>query len=82
MPPLLHGHILPEPDTVVRAEQRHGVWYVRIKWRRLPDEDATWEQLEEFRSHYPDFQLEDELFAQAGRDVMTGCTFGRCPRRG
>jgi hypothetical protein len=44
--------------------------------------DATWEQLEEFRSHYPDFQLEDELFAQAGRDVMVGKTFGRRPRRG
>jgi hypothetical protein len=62
MPPLLHACILLEPETIVRAEQRHGVWYVRI-WRRLPDEDSTWEQLEEFRSHYPDFQLEDELFA-------------------
>jgi hypothetical protein len=82
MPPLLHGRILPEPETVVRAEQQRGVWYVRIKWRGLPDEDATWEHLEEFRSHYPDFQLEDELFAQAGRDVMTGRTFGRRPRHG
>jgi hypothetical protein len=72
MPPLLHGRILPEPETVVRAEQRRGVWYVRIKWRGLPDEDATWEQLKEFRGHYSDFQLEDELFARAGRDVMTG----------
>jgi hypothetical protein len=82
MPPLLHGCILPEPETAVRAEQRHGVWYVCIKWCGLPDEDATWEQLEEFRSHYPGFQLEDELFAQVGRDVMTGKTFGRLPRRG
>jgi hypothetical protein len=82
MPPLLHGRILSELETVVHAEQRRGVWYVRIKWRGLPDEDATWEQLEEFRSHYPGFQLEDELFAQVGRDVMTGKTFGRLPRRG
>jgi hypothetical protein len=50
--------------------------YVCIKWRGLPDEDATWEQLEKFHGHYLDFQLEDELFAQAGRDVMTGLTFG------
>jgi hypothetical protein len=82
MSPLLHGRILPEPEAAVRAELRCGVWHVRIKWRELPDEDATWEQLEEFRSHYPDFQLEDELFAQAGRDVMVGKTFGRRPRCG
>jgi hypothetical protein len=81
-PPLLHGRILPEPETVVCAEQRRGVWHVRIKWLGLPDEDATWEQLEEFLNHYPDFQLEDELFAQAGRDVMINKTFGRRPRRG
>jgi hypothetical protein len=82
MPPLLHGRILLEPESAVRAEQRHGVWHVRIKWRGLPDEDATWEHLEEFHSHYPDFQLKDELFAQAGRDVMIGKTFGGRPRRG
>jgi hypothetical protein len=57
-----------------------GVWYVCIKWHGLADDDATWEQLEEFRGHYPHFQLEDELFAQAGRDVMTGRTFGWYPR--
>jgi hypothetical protein len=82
MPPLLRSRILLEPEAAVRAELQRGVWHVRIKWRGLPDEDATWEQLEEFRSHYPDFQREDELFAQAGRDVMVGKTFGRRPRRG
>jgi hypothetical protein len=72
MPPLLHGRILPEPEAAVRAKLRRGVWYVRIKWCGLPDEDATWEQLEEFRSHYPDFQLEDELFARAGGERCYG----------
>jgi len=33
--------------------------------------------LQEFRDLYPDFQLEDELFAEAGRDVMTGIQYSR-----
>jgi hypothetical protein len=48
MPPLLHGCILQEPETDVRVQQRRGVWYVCIKWRGLPDEDATWENSRSF----------------------------------
>jgi transcriptional regulator GlxA family with amidase domain len=62
---------------VLKAQLRRGEWYVLIQWAGLPAEEATWEQREEFRQHYPDFQLEDELFAQAGRDVMTGTTYQR-----
>ena len=53
------------------------VWHLLIQWQGLLEEDATWEQVEEFRQHFPDLQLEDELFAQAGRDVMTGVTYSR-----
>jgi hypothetical protein len=28
--------------------------------------------MEDFKTLYPDVQLEDELFAEGGRDVMTG----------
>jgi hypothetical protein len=31
MPLLLDGRILPELEGALRAEQRRGVWYVRIK---------------------------------------------------
>jgi transcriptional regulator GlxA family with amidase domain len=48
-----------------------------VKWQGLLDEDATWESLPEFHEHFPDFQLEDELFVQAGRDVMTGIKYAR-----
>jgi hypothetical protein len=40
-------------------------------------EDATWEKLDDFRQQFPEFQLEDELFAQAGRDVMTVLVYSR-----
>jgi transcriptional regulator GlxA family with amidase domain len=53
------------------------VWYLLIQWEGLPEDEATWEPRDEFRQHYPDYQLEDELFAQAGRDVMTGVTYNR-----
>jgi hypothetical protein len=33
--------------------------------------------LEEFHAEHPGFQLEDELFLQAGRDVMTGIPYRR-----
>ena len=71
------GRLLPGPAKVLRAQLRRGVWYLLIQWEGLPEEDATWEQRDEFSQHYPDFQLEDELFAQAGRDVMTGTTYQR-----
>ena len=48
-----------------------------MQWEGLPEEEATWEPRAEFQQHYPDYQLEDELFAQAGRDVMTGLVYHR-----
>ena len=77
LPPHLDGRLLPAPAKVLKAQQSQGVWRILVQWEGLPVEDATWEQLEEFRQHFPDFQLEDELFVQAGRDVMTGITYSR-----
>jgi hypothetical protein len=50
---------------------------VLIHWRDLAEDDATCEDLDEFRTTYPDLQLEDELFAKAGRDVMYGKAYVR-----
>ena len=77
LPPIADGRILPEPAKVLQAQLRRGAWFILVQWAGLPEEEATWEQREEFRQHHPDFQLEDELFAQAGRDVMTGLVYTR-----
>jgi hypothetical protein len=39
---------------------------VLVHWRGEPAESASWEDLDEFRSKYPDFQLEDELGLEGG----------------
>ncbi|XP_073353688.1 uncharacterized protein [Aegilops tauschii subsp. strangulata] len=77
LPPTAGGRLLPEPEKVLRAQLRRGVWFVLIQWAGLPKEEATSEQRDDFRQHYPAFQLKDELFAQAGRDVMTGLSYNR-----
>jgi len=43
-----------------------------VQWHGLAVDEATWEPMEDFKTLYPDVQLEDELFAEGGRDVMTG----------
>jgi hypothetical protein len=34
--------------------------------------EATWMDRQKFQHLYPQFQLEDELLAKEGRDVMVG----------
>lgn len=72
LPPMANERLLPIPERVLRAQLRRGVWHVLVQWGGLPPEDATWEPVPQFQQNYPDFQLEDELFPEDGRDVMTG----------
>ncbi|KAK1644330.1 hypothetical protein QYE76_062135 [Lolium multiflorum] len=70
LPPHDDGRVLPGPEKVLKPQLRRGAWHILVQWAGLPSEDATWEKLEEFQQHFPDVQLEDELFEKAGRDVM------------
>jgi hypothetical protein len=41
-----------------------------VRWVDRPPADSTWEPLETFKEAHPDFQLEDELFAMKGGNVV------------
>uniref|UniRef100_A0ACD5VT66 Uncharacterized protein n=1 Tax=Avena sativa TaxID=4498 RepID=A0ACD5VT66_AVESA len=77
LPPTAEGRLLPSPKKVLKTQKRRDVWHVLAQWTGLPVDDATWEIFDEFRQQFPDIQLEDELFVEAGRDVMTGLTYNR-----
>jgi len=77
VPPVSEGRLLPSPEQVLRAQLRRGRWQLLVKWHGLPTDAATWEALDDFKALYPDVQLEDELFVDAGRDVMTGVQYQR-----
>ena len=67
----------------MKVQQHRGIWHVLVQWAGLPEEDATWEQLDEFQQQFPDVQLEDELFEKAGTDVMVRLQYTRTrPNRG
>lgn len=81
LPQLHDGQVIPTPAAVLCACLARGVREVLVHWQGEPVENA-WLPLDEFRCSYPTFQLEDELLAKEGRDVMWGIQFQRRRRPG
>jgi hypothetical protein len=70
LPDILHGHVIPSLDKVVKARLNRGVWELLVQWVGRAAADASWEQLEEFKQQYPHIQLVDELFVREGGNVI------------
>ena len=66
LPPLQHGRVMPEPESVIRSRLARGQRELLMRWKGAPTTDASWVLLEEFQQHFPKFQLEDELPLQGG----------------
>jgi hypothetical protein len=80
LPPLQNGWVLVEPEKVLKSRIARGRRQLLVRWKGAPAAESAWVELEDFVQQYPDFQLEDELLLQGGRDVMYGFTFGRRQR--
>jgi hypothetical protein len=63
LPDLLHGRVLPIPQAVLRARLNRGVWEILVQWKDHPPTETSWMTVQSFRTNYPLFQLEDELFS-------------------
>jgi hypothetical protein len=51
------------PVLVMKNSLARGRWQILVRWEALPPSESTWEDVEEFRKLYPQFELEDELFS-------------------
>ena len=77
LPPLQDGRMLQQPVKILKSQLRRSVWHVLVHWSGLPKAEATWEPVPSFKDTYSEFQLEDELFPEGRRDVMTGNVYER-----
>ena len=77
LPPLQHGRPLQQLEKVIKSQLRRATWHVLVQWAGFPAAEATWEPVPDCKATFPDFQLEDELFPEDGRDVMTGQVYER-----
>lgn len=66
LPPLHDGRILDAPVRVLHAQLRRGTWFVLVKWTGLADSEATWEQLDEFKTRSLTFNSRTSCLSRQG----------------
>jgi hypothetical protein len=77
LPPIKNGRACAQPEAMIRARLAWGRQELLVQWRGQPAAEATWMDRQEFQHLYPNFQLEDELPVEEGRDVMVGIRYTR-----
>jgi hypothetical protein len=62
LPPIVRCRAVPQTKKVVRAQPTKDSWELLVQWVGRSAADATWLSIADFKTDYPAFQLEDELF--------------------
>jgi hypothetical protein len=70
LPPMVRGRVVSVPDMIIRTKPTASSWELLVRWQGRDAVEASWMLLEQFKEEFPDFQLEDELFCQAGGSVV------------
>ncbi|KAI0502429.1 hypothetical protein KFK09_017378 [Dendrobium nobile] len=77
--PELPASLTEELEVVMEPMELEGVRVnkigtkeVLIKWKDLPDYEATWEPYEMVKQQFPDFHLEDKVNLWEGSNVTSG----------
>jgi transcriptional regulator GlxA family with amidase domain len=81
LPPVQHGGMVIEPAQVLQGRVTSHCKEVLVCWKGVPAADTSWVELEEFKRRFPEFQVEDKLLFQGGKDVMYSKTYARRHRR-
>lgn len=80
LPLVYDGKALPTPQAIINTRLNRGRRELLVQWAGCPQEDATWEPIDNFRAAYPEFELEDKLNSERGSndiDVFIGKQYQR-----
>jgi hypothetical protein len=80
LPAIHHGHVIPTPLHVLKAQLYRGVRQLLVHWEGAAASEASWEDSTKFQRRYPSFKLEDELLVEGGSDVMWGKQYSHLHR--
>ncbi|XP_019158364.1 PREDICTED: uncharacterized protein LOC109155092 [Ipomoea nil] len=78
LPPITDGRLVRQPQRVLRSRLNRGSPEILVVWKGISADDATWEQLHDFKLQFPSFKLEDKLVVQEGsNDAFFGKAYQR-----
>ncbi|KAA0062427.1 Retrovirus-related Pol polyprotein from transposon 297 family [Cucumis melo var. makuwa] len=64
-----------QEETLGYQKNNAGGWEVLIRWKELPEHEASWESYEEIQRQYPTFHLEDKVNLKGGSNVRPPIKF-------
>jgi len=82
LPPLQHGRVVPEPESVIRSRLARGQRDLLVRWKGAPATDSSCVLLEEFQQQFRSFSSRTSCFSRGGEMSWSDSrTRGGAPRQ-